>query len=456
VRTLAAGRHRTLGTGILQGFWPGFATTLTLAADGGGGSALDAALRGRLGPLRFLGRHTFFRNGFVSPLVQNGVTSRTELEVAVPLPDPFNPILTFEGGATRDALPGGATSDSARLRLSASLAGLALSNQFTRTLNGSPGLRAGTTQGEFLASKVFKAFALRAQASYRLSGARTLEGLALTAETGRFSPLSLEWQSSLDVRSRDRRWALSATRSQGSFALSLSAGRSSLQGWSASLMVRFGLLRNPLDGRWHSRAGTAALGGAIAARTFLDRNGNHTLDPGEPPLSQVAFTVNESLQEQRSGPDGGLFLPGLAESADTQFAIAPTTLEDPLMRPVRPGDQVTPRMGHVTRLEVPIVLVGEITGTVSGIRAGVRKPLPGVRVELSDTSGRVIKSVRTAYDGFYTFGDLQPGRRILAIPAEAAGRLGAAPPAPRTLALSPEGTHLDGEDFELSLPPEGP
>lgn len=456
VRALVDGRPRSLGTGTLQGFWPGFATTLTLAADGGGGSALEASVLGRLGPLRLGGRQLVFRDGFRSPLFTAGIRSRSELEISAPLPDPLNPRLTLDLGLTRDTTAGGGTADSARLRLSTTLAGFFLSNQITRTLTGNPGLRAGMTQGEFLASRIFRTLALRTAASYRLAGARTLETLAFNAETTRFTPLTLEFQSALDVRSQDRRWALSATRAQGVVALGLAAGRSSRQGWMASLTVRLGLQRNPFNGRWQARAGTAALGGAVAARAFLDRNGNRAMDPGETPLPQAAFTLNESLQQTRTGPDGTLFLTGLTEGADAQVAIAPASLEDPLMRPVREGDQVTPRAGHVTRLEVPVVMAGEISGTVTGIREGVRRPLPGVRVELSDAAGRVITSVRTAYDGFYTFGNLEPGSRVLAVSAQAAAKLGAAPPPPRAVELSPEGTSLDAEDFELSLPPPPP
>lgn len=73
-------------------------------------------------------------------------------------------------------------------------------------------------------------------------------------------------------------------------------------------------------------------------------------------------------------------------------------------------------------------------------------------MELRDAAGRVVKSLRTAYDGFYSLEDLRPGTYRLEVPEAATLRMGAAPLPVREITLAPEGTLLDGLDLVLEVP----
>ena len=141
---------------------------------------------------------------------------------------------------------------------------------------------------------------------------------------------------------------------------------------------------------------------------------------------------------------------------DANVAAAPATLEDPLMHPVLPGVRITPRQGHVVQLDVPVIMQSEINGTAFQRRDGRRSFAPGLRLELQDGRGRVVKSLRTAYDGFFNFTELPPGDYQVVVPADAARRLGAPPPPPRSCKLLPEGTVIDCMEIQLEVPAAGP
>jgi hypothetical protein len=121
------------------------------------------------------------------------------------------------------------------------------------------------------------------------------------------------------------------------------------------------------------------------------------------------------------------------------------------MHPEAPGVRVTSRAGHVARLEMPIIFLSEINGTTYLVKAGVATPLPGLQLELKDVAGKVVKRLRSAYDGFYTFGDLPAGSYTLGVAEAGAQRLGVPTPPPRPLNLAPEGSILDGVDFRIEM-----
>jgi len=173
------------------------------------------------------------------------------------------------------------------------------------------------------------------------------------------------------------------------------------------------------------------------------------------PVPNVAFNVNGNRQPRLTDAQGVAFLDGLPPDVDANIAVASGTLEDPLMQPGLAGVRVTPRPGHVLRLAMPIVLYSEINGTAYLVKDGQKTELAGVRVELRDAEGRVARSLRTAYDGFFNLDALPPGSYRLELAEAAAARLGVAPPPPRVIVLSPEGTVLDGQDLILEAPAGG-
>ena len=85
---------------------------------------------------------------------------------------------------------------------------------------------------------------------------------------------------------------------------------------------------------------------------------------------------------------------------------------------------MTPRPGVAIALELPLVSSGEVDGTLvtsNGIN------LEGVDLELIDGQGRVAKSTRTEFDGFFLFDGVPYGRYALRVAKASAIAAGVVP-----------------------------
>lgn len=448
------------GRAGLQGFWKPMAGSLSAGWDDTGGSVTELALRTRLGPLTFVGKDTEFQHGYQCEFYQlsNGaIRRRTELDLTAALPSPQRNRLTLEAGGYRDDLLLGGTADTTHFRLATSLAGLAISNEIDRTVvHSRTGPVPASTTGDLLASDVLPALVLRAQAGYTLDGGRRLSTLDLTAETSRIRNLTLQAGLDHTVADRDTSFNLGLVKAVGAYSLGATATYGNHTRLTANVTLRLGLGRDPREGRIYTKAQGSAGYGAVSALAFLDNNGNGRWDPGEKPVPDLGFRINGAAHPRVTDGAGVAFLDGLPQDVDANIAVAPGTLDDPLMHPVHPGARVTPRQGHVARLDVPVMLLGEINGTTCLRRGGQRVPAPGLRLELQDGEGRVVKSLRSAYDGFFNFTELPPGSYRVVVPGAAAQRLGASTPPPRNCRLLPEGTVVDGMEIVLDAPAGGP
>ncbi|MCK5956864.1 carboxypeptidase regulatory-like domain-containing protein, partial [Klebsiella pneumoniae] len=91
------------------------------------------------------------------------------------------------------------------------------------------------------------------------------------------------------------------------------------------------------------------------------------------------------------------------------------------------GVVVTPRPGVPVTIELPLVSAGEISGNLQ--REG-GKNLSGVDIELLDKAGRVVKTTRSEYDGFFLFEFVPYGSYKLRVAAVAAAVVGVEPSLP--------------------------
>ena len=448
-------RHTYTQAGV-QGFWKPLSATLTAVNDQRGGDAVELGLRSRLGSTSLTVRRAELRSGFVSEVFRplyGPVQNRSTLETSTLLPSLEKSLVTLDLGGSRDQLAVGGSVDRLYHRLSTSFLGYFLSNQITRTEGrGAAGTFPATTTGDLLASKFFRTFSLRAQAGYQFDGAHRLNTLSAFAETPRFDPFNLQAGLTRSLVSGDTQIQLGAQKTQGAYALGVSLSYSTLTRFTVDFTLRLGLAREPRSGRIHAQAQSLASHGAVSARAYVDSNGNGVKEPHEKPVQGVGFMVNGAAQPAATGADGVAFLANLSSDFDANLSVSTSTLEDPLMRPGNPGLRITPRPGHVAMVDIPLVLFGEVTGTAYLIRDGVSRELPGLLLELVDAQDRVVKAVRTSFDGFYTLTDLPPGSYRLR-PSEAdLRRLGLLPMAPRPVAITSEGTLADG--FDLVFAPD--
>ena len=442
-------RH-SYATADIQGFWTFLATTLGVAQEAEGGRVAQLDLRSRLGPTSLTARYAGLKDGFVSEVflpTYGLIQSRSSLETSTALPSLARSLVTFDLGGTRDQLVAGGSVDTLRNRLSTSIGGYFLSNVITRTEGRGPAYFPANTMGDFLASKFFRDFSLRAQANYQFEGPQRLNTLSVFTETARFEPFNLQTGLIHLQNPSDTILQFGAQKTQGAYALGMDVTYSRLTRLGLTLTLRAGFAREPRSGRIRPQAQGLAAQGAVSARAFLDTNGNGRRDTGEKLVPGVGFLSNGAPQPWATDADGVAFLTNLPSDLDANLSVNTSTLEDPLMRPGTPGLRITPRPGHVVVVDVPMVLFGEITGTAYLKREGVSRELAGLLLELVDSKGKTVKGVRTSFDGFYALSDIPPGTYQLR-PSEAdLHRLGLAVLPPKDVIMTPEGTVLDGFDW---------
>jgi hypothetical protein len=453
------GRHHTYSEANLQAFWKPLSASLTVAKDQLGGTIEELALRSRVASSSITVKHAELQDGFVSELYLptfGAVKSRSSLDTSTLLPSMERALVTLDLGGTRDQFASDASLTTLYNRISTSIRGYFFSNQITRTEGRSAaGPVPATTLGGFLASKLFPTFSLRGEASYELDGARRLNTLAAWAETFVYIPFNLRAGITRNIASQDTLVQLGVYKYEGAYALGVDVGYSSRSRLTVDLSLRFGIAREPRTGHIVARAQGLASQGAISAQAFLDANGDGRKDATEKPVDGVGFLSNGAAQPGTTDAKGVQFLTNLSIESDANVSINPSSLEDPLMRPGVPGFRVTPRPGHVALVDVPVVILGEITGTARLKKEGASSELSGLLLELVDSKDKVVKRVRTSYDGFYTLSEIPPGIYQLRVPEAECSRLGLVTSLKlRTLVMTPEGTVVDGCDLTLIPAPE--
>lgn len=447
------GRYHTYTEVGFQGFWQRLSASFTAASDSLGGAVEEVGLRTRVGSVSLMAKRDQLQGGFSSEIFPPSyglVRSRSNLEASALLPSLERAWFTLDVGAAQDELVAGGQVDRIYCRLSTSYQGYFLSNGITRTeaRGGRLAFPAATT-GDLLASKFFRTFSLRGQADYQMSLGSRLNSLALMAETPLYPPFLLRAGITRTLSTRESLFLVGANKDQGAFSLGLDLSYSTQNRFMANLILRMGLGRDPRQGRVRVQAQGLANQGAVSARAFLDRNGNGILDSGEKGVEAVGFLVNGASHPRTTDARGVAFLTNLGGELDANLAVASASLEDPLMRPGTPGIRVTPRPGHVAVVDFPLVLFGEVNGTAFLQVDGGSRELPGLGLELVAPDGKVIRRIRTAYDGYYTCPDIPPGQYQMKVPAIEARRFGVAVPPPLTISIGRDGTVIDGLNLLL-------
>ena len=133
--------------------------------------------------------------------------------------------------------------------------------------------------------------------------------------------------------------------------------------------------------KFRAQAASVASGGGVSARAFVDENGNGRFDPGELPIEGARFDINASPAPVRADARGSAFIVNVPGHQWTDVSIEPSSLEDPSWRPSAPGIRVASRPGKTARVDLPVQVMGEITGTVWSGEEGSRR---AVRRESSD------------------------------------------------------------------------
>jgi cell division septation protein DedD len=425
-------------------------------AFSGGGEAFQLGAQTRLGGIGILVQHAelsnYVTNWFRS--IGGDVTRRTYLRLDGAIPKGFLPQLPLSLVVERADRTDGSSTLRLNGRLSGNVGRISASNMLTWWHDRSAGTSADAVTGNFLVSRYGSGLGIRGGFSYSLSPAVLIQSGSLGADRRLGGGFLATATVSRSFQDQQTSFQMGVTRNEGIIGYGLQAGYSSSDGLRLVAQASIGIGRDDA-GKWHVSARQMAATGAFVGRTYLDANGNGAFDAGDQPLEQVRFLVNGSRTAVATDQRGSVFVPGLAPYQGAGVTVATETLADPFWKPSIEGVTIVPRPGRAPVISIPVLVTGEVTGSVFVQRAGSQRPGGGIKVELVDATGAVSKTAASAWDGYFTLTEVRPGKYSLRIAAANLEKLGAESAATRTLEIGNDGTVLDGIDLVIVARSDG-
>jgi hypothetical protein len=278
-------------------------------------------------------------------------------------------------------------------------------------------------------------------ASLRLSGrvgGLRLRGEArfgLVGDTGfRESRITGEWRAGdkanwraelgYDAPNKRGRATFGYTRQFDKFALTGQLMGATDGAVAAHLSLAFSMGPNPHGKGFHMSSDKLASSGQAAVLVYQDLNADGVRQSNEPVEKEVEITAGLNGRGKSTDAKGQTIIGGLEPYKPILIGIDAGSLPDPFVQPANSGMVVTPRPGVPIIVELPLVSAGEISGYL--LKEG-GKPMHGVDLELLDKAGRVVKTTRAEYDGFFLFESVPYGQYRLRVGAVAANIVGVQP-----------------------------
>ncbi|MFQ5774856.1 MAG: SPOR domain-containing protein [Kiloniellaceae bacterium] len=425
-----------------------------IVPDSTGGWAGNAAVQTRLAENMSLSvEHGEFRD-FVSEQVQDigdSLRRRSRLRLDGVVAPVSTLRLPFSVTAQLDRNESGRNEAEITNRLSATYAGASVSNDLEANLLRGNGADTTTLTGSFLVGGWLGDVSLRGQAGYDLVPEREFTEASVTGEW--FIDTNFSARFGVNRRLSDppeTTYSAGLNRRFDAVSLGLNGDYQDDGNFGARLTMSFALGREPRKGRWRIGSRPIANSGAVSARVFLDNNTNGRFDAEDTPLEGVALKADQGLGDNTTDEEGIAFLTGLSPYRHSTVAVSEGTLEDPYWVPQTRAVSVVPRPGAVAVAEFPIVATGEIDGTVFQRAGTTAQEVADVTIQLLNEDGEIVKTVRSAFDGFYLIDFVPPGRYRVRVDPDQMARLNLMAPPPREVVIGADQDVLSGEDMVIT------
>lgn len=244
---------------------------------------------------------------------------------------------------------------------------------------------------------------------------------------------------------------LNAARKFGEFSLGLYAGYSSGNVVSAGFSLSTSLAIEPREGGFEFSEKLDASFGLASIRVFIDVNKNGVYDDGEAPVKGAGFKVDGRDWDGVTNESGIALLRGLSVGKYSEIEINDGSLPSSNYTVQLKGVQFVPRPGQALQIDFPVRMTAEVSGMVYLKKEGDKKGAPGYVVELVDReTGKIVKTERTAFDGFFNIFEVEAGKYILRIKPAQREKLELTDPSIEIEVL-PSTEYIDG--LELILEP---
>ncbi|MDB5838049.1 MAG: hypothetical protein JWQ23_1 [Herminiimonas sp.] len=447
VRLPVAGTEQRYANLGLRTFWRSFIISSDLARSQNGGSLSEMTLRTRVGGMS-IGVSRAYLHDFTSDLfLPSGdpVRTRDKIRIDGAIPLDFLPRLPLTLEAKRDRLQSGADNIELAGRVSTYQYGIAMSNSLRwQSLGG-----AKSANGAFQFSRRIAGIGLSGQVNYTLKPETRLATMALSADKSLAAGYLLNLGVARLFSNAEMLYAAALNKSLGSYGWGVSASYSSRGTVAAGVQLFMAMGKEPRQSAWLFDAQPMAGAGAASMRVFVDKNLDGVMDAGDEPIKGVSFTINGGTHQARTDEAGIAYLSRLPVKQNVDIAVDTGSLEDPQWMTQKKGVRVVPRPGKVTELDFPVIMTGEIDGTVYLVENDVKRGVGDVSLELVDAGRKVIAQTRTASDGYYIVPAVPPGNYLLRISREQLKRLNLTDTGMHMITVSSDGTFINGVDFSL-------
>lgn len=444
-------QHRYAKTS-LRGFWKSLFGHVDAAFRQDGGSVASAGIQTRVGPLGLSLERAQLQN-FVSevfPSLFGPTSNRTAVGLNAVLRATRQLVVPITLDFQHEELQSGQAVKLVINRISSAYGNVFLSNRL-RWIAGDAPVQMFATEagGEFLVSKFLRSFYLRGEAIYEFKPVKRMSNVSVSVGTLAIAGYSLQAGIQRSSPSSAMRYLAQVNKTEGAFAFGVNADYVPSHGLTAGLTLSIGLSRDSRTGGWHSQARPVAGAGAASALVFLDNNANGIREAGELPIPNTAFFLNGASMPIMTAGNGVAYFTNLQSYQAAELSVSSASLEDPLWVATRPGVRIVSRPGKVATLDFPVLVTGEVTGTVYIDRGGLTREMSGVPLQLVDGKGTIVSETTSAYDGFYNLTRVPPGQYTIKVDTEKLPALKVTGQLTRHIEILASGTVLDGIDFVL-------
>lgn len=299
-------------------------------------------------------------------------------------------------------------------RLSTSIYGIGFSNDLEHRETRNEIDTTTLTSGRFSVRGRHRDFAVRFNTDYDIDPLLQFKSFSLTTQkkVKKQTNVIVGIRKSL-TDSKDTTINSSINRQFDKFTWSLTAQADTSDNISAGTRISFSLGKEPRQNQWYINGESTANFGAVSANAFLDNNYNDIFDDGDTRIPDVGFiSGSRKFKGEGNKPAFVTRIP-IDRPANVELDFA--SLDDPFWTPTKQGYSVVTRPGNVTNVDFPVIITTEIDGTVYLQKGDKVLPVSRVELELLDLNGKVVKTVKSEFDGFYIMSGVIPGEYILKV-----------------------------------------
>lgn len=416
--------YATLG---LRSAFFGMFSRLDVSRNDQGGTAAQAAVQANFFDINLFAEHAQFYD-FVServPLQSDPADSLSEVRVDGVIPAFWRlPRLPITLAAQMEQLESGRTNYQLANRASLYYKGISFSNNSLWTLSRGGDIPDITTSSSsfLLSGRVFDRLSLRGTLDYSVQPKIEFKTVSATGDYD----FSRDFSSRVTVTRQLTGEPLTSVslglnRRFKMAALGVNGAYQDDGNYTIGSTLTFSLGRNPHKKNLFVQSDRIATSGAASARVFLDHNQSGDFDAGDEPIEGAHLRPGPI--DLKTDEDGLAMITGLSSHSPVNVTLDQSSLEDPFWLPVRKGVELVPRPGRSVLLDFPVILTGEVDGTVYLLQEDITKAVSDVELQLVNLEGEVVKQTKTAFDGFYLFTLVPLGKYILRVSPEQVQRL---------------------------------